>query len=55
MNGLWLVDWGYVHRVFCAIMWLVALVLVIVILAHVVPDQTPPAHARPILRTGIAH
>ena len=34
MSPLLLADWREINRVFCAVMWIVALVLVVVILGH---------------------
>jgi hypothetical protein len=41
-----LADWGRIHRVFRAIMWLVAVVLALVIVTFASPHATgAPAHS----------
>lgn len=56
MNGLWLVDWGKVHRIFCAIMWLLVLVLAICMLTHLIPPPPAKPHLRIVPpRAPLAH
>ena len=49
MSPLLLADWREINRVFCAVMWIVALVLVVVILGHA-GASCPAAVPRPHLR-----
>lgn len=46
MNPMLLADWGRIHRVFRAIMWLVALVLACVVVTLASPHATgAPVHS----------
>ena len=45
MRPLLFVNWRSVHRAFCGVMWLIAVVLAVVVLAHIgMPAQS--AHQR---------
>jgi hypothetical protein len=46
MRPLLFVNWSTVSKRFCALMWLLAFVLVVVILAHLIPASAP-AHPGP--------
>jgi hypothetical protein len=48
MRPLLFVNWASVSRRFCALMWLLAFVLLVIILAHLIPGS-PPTHAPPRL------
>jgi hypothetical protein len=43
MRPLLFVNWRTVNNVFCGLMWVVALVLAIVVVAHAIPGA-PPLH-----------
>jgi hypothetical protein len=43
MRPLLLADWKKINRAFCAVMWSIALVLAIVVIAH----ATPSSHSQP--------
>jgi hypothetical protein len=38
------VNWRALNAVYCALIWMVAIVLALVILAHGLPQEAPPAH-----------
>lgn len=48
MNPLLFADWAHINRVFCLLMWTLAFVLLMSILAHGAPT-VHPAHAHPVV------
>jgi hypothetical protein len=46
------VNWREVNALFCALIWMVALVLILVILAHAIGPSTPVRHPPRYLTYG---
>jgi hypothetical protein len=50
MRPLLFVNWRSVHRGFCGVMWLIAVVLAVVVLAHVGMPADSGHHAAHLVR-----
>lgn len=45
MKPLLFVNWRSVHRGFCAVMWIVAMILAIIVIAHMATPADAAHHA----------
>jgi hypothetical protein len=50
MRPLLFVNWRSVHRAFCGVMWVIAVVLAVVVLAHVGMPAESSHHAAHVVR-----
>ena len=50
MRPLLFVNWRSVHRGFCGVMWVVAVVLAVVVLVHVAMPAESAHHATHVVR-----
>jgi hypothetical protein len=50
MKPLLFVNWRSVHNVFCGLMWLIAIVLAVVVLAHTALPAQSAHHATRVMR-----
>jgi hypothetical protein len=50
MKPLMFVNWRSVHAAFCGLMWLIAVVLAVVVLAHTAMPADAAHHATRVMR-----